>query len=59
MGNAEVEFEKRISKFVPVKESWTPIDKALFTQKTYFKNYQKTADLTIVAIKYSYRKVSE
>jgi phenylacetate-coenzyme A ligase PaaK-like adenylate-forming protein len=54
-GNVEVEFEKRISKFVPVKESWTPIEKALFTQKTYFKNYQKIADVTIDAITYSFK----
>jgi phenylacetate-coenzyme A ligase PaaK-like adenylate-forming protein len=55
MDKVEVEFEKRISKFVPVKEKWTPIEKALFTQKTYFKNYQKTADLTTDAIKYSFK----
>ena len=38
---AALEFEKRIGKFIPPKENWTPIDKALFTQKIYFKNYQK------------------
>jgi len=54
MSKAELEFQKRIEKFIPPKESWTPIDKALFTEKTYFDNYQKISDLTLNAIKYSY-----
>ncbi|UCF12098.1 MAG: hypothetical protein JSW06_08655 [Thermoplasmatales archaeon] len=51
---AALEFEKRIGKFIPLKENWTPIDKALFTQNIYFKNYQSTAELTFDAIKYSF-----
>ena len=54
MAKAELEFQKRMGKFIPPKENWTPIDKALFTQKIYFKDYQKTADLTFNAIKYSF-----
>lgn len=54
MSKAELEFQKRIEKFLPPKESWTPIDKALFTQNIYFKDYQKTLDLTFNAIKYSF-----
>ena len=54
MSKAELEFQKRIEKFIPPKEIWTPIDKALFTQKTYFDDYQKTLDLTFNAIKHSF-----
>jgi len=54
MAKAELEFQKRVEKFIPPKKSWTPIDKALFTQKIYFKAYQKTLDLTYNAIKYSF-----
>jgi len=54
MVNADLEFQKRIEKFIPPKESWTPIDKALFTEKTYFDNYQKISDLTFNAIIYSF-----
>ena len=54
MTESESEFEKRLQKFIPPKEKWTPIDKALFTQKNFFKKYQKTADLTLEAIKYSF-----
>jgi phenylacetate-coenzyme A ligase PaaK-like adenylate-forming protein len=51
----EEEFQKRIEKFIPPKEKWTPVDKALFTPKEYFKNYHKSADLTYDAIKYSFK----
>jgi phenylacetate-coenzyme A ligase PaaK-like adenylate-forming protein len=54
MSEAELEFQKRIEKFIPPKENWTPIDKALFTEKSYFNNYQKISDLTSNAIKYSF-----
>ena len=56
MSKVELEFEKRIGKFIPPKENWTPIDKALFTQKIFFKDYQKAADLTFNAIKYSFEQ---
>ena len=55
MTESELEFQKRLEKFVPPKEKWTPIDKALFSPKEYFKGYQKTADLTFDAIKYSFK----
>ncbi len=54
ISKAELEFQKRIEKFIPPKESWTPIDTALFSQKTYFDDYQTTLDLTFNAIKYSF-----
>jgi hypothetical protein len=54
MANAESEFQNRVKKFIPAKENWTPIDKALFTQKSYFNDYQKTLDLTYEAIKFSF-----
>jgi hypothetical protein len=52
---ADLEFEKRIEKFIPLKKNWTPIDKALFTYKIFFKDYQKIADLTFNAIKYNFK----
>ena len=52
--NAE-EFQKRQAKFIPPKEKWTPIEKALFTPKEYFKNYKQSAELTFDAIKYSFK----
>ena len=54
MSKAEIEFQKRIEKFIPTKKDWTPIDEALFTSKAYFGNYQKIMDLTSNAIKYSF-----
>ena len=54
MSKPKLEFQKRIERFIPPKESWTPIDKALFTQNIYFNDYQKTLDLTFDAIKYSF-----
>ena len=54
MAKADLEFQKRISKFIPPKDNWTPIDKALFTPKIFFEDYQKTAGLTFNAIKYSF-----
>ncbi|MFW6149780.1 MAG: hypothetical protein ACOC6D_07970, partial [Atribacterota bacterium] len=55
MTEGGLEFQKRLQKFIPPKENWTPIDKALFIPKTYFKDYQKSADLTFNAIKYSFK----
>ena len=49
------EFQKRQAKFIPPKDKWTPIEKALFTPKEYFKNYKKSAELTFDAIKYSFK----
>jgi phenylacetate-coenzyme A ligase PaaK-like adenylate-forming protein len=54
MTNAESDFQKIMEKFKPQKKNWTPIDKALFTQKNFFNNYQKVLDLTYKAIKYSF-----
>ena len=54
MTNTEAEFQKRIEKFIPPKNNWTPIDKALFSEKAYFDNYQKISDLTSNAIRYSF-----
>jgi len=54
MTNAESDFQKVIEKFIPPRKNWKPIDKALFAQKTYFNDYQKTLDLTYEAIKYSF-----
>ena len=55
MAKMELEINKKLEKFIPPKEKWTPIDKALFTPKEYFKNYKKSAELTFDAIKYSFK----
>ena len=54
MAKVDLEFQKRMNKFIPQKENWTPIDKALFTPKVFFEDYKKSADITFNAIKYSF-----
>lgn len=55
MVQMELEINKRLEKFIPLKDKWTPIEKALFTPKEYFKDYKKSAELTFDAIKYSFK----
>ena len=53
--NRKIMFQNKMQKFIPPKENWTPIDKALFTSENFFRDYQKTTDLTIDATKYSFK----
>ncbi|UCD13380.1 MAG: hypothetical protein JSW60_07430, partial [Thermoplasmatales archaeon] len=55
MIDKKFEFQKRLKKFIPPKDTWTPIDNALFTPTTYFEDYQKTTELTFKAIKFSFK----
>ena len=41
-------------KFLTPKENWTPIEKALFTPKSFFQDYDKARNLFFEAIKYSF-----
>jgi len=49
-----VEIKKVLDKFVTPKESWSPIEKALFTPKKFFTNYKKNQELLLPAIKHSF-----
>jgi len=46
--------KERLYKFTPPKEKWTPIEKALFTPREFYLEYNKTQDLVFEAIKYSF-----
>ena len=41
VSNQYVEIKKVLDKFVTPKESWNPIEKALFTPEKFFTNYKK------------------
>jgi len=49
-----VEIKKVLDKFVTPKESWSPIEKALFTPEKFFTNYKKNQELLLPAIKHSF-----
>ena len=55
MTNNKFIFQKRLKKFIPPKDTWTSIDNALFTPKTFFKDYHRATELTFKAIKYSFK----
>ena len=44
-----------LEKFITPKETWNPVDKALFTPKFFFNDYKKTQDLMVSAVKYSFK----
>ncbi len=44
-----------LEKFITPKNSWSPIDKALFTPKSFFNNYEKAQKLMLPAVKYSFK----
>ena len=54
MQNTSLEFNKRVEKFIPPKETWNPVEKALFTPSHFFSDYEKTQQLVFPAIKHSF-----
>jgi long-chain-fatty-acid---luciferin-component ligase len=44
-----------LEKFVTPKESWDPVDTALFTPNTYFCDYEKVQNLMLPAVRYSFK----
>ena len=53
--NALEEFNKRLEKFITPKESWNPVEKALFTPKNFFSEYKQTQEVLFPAIKFSFK----
>lgn len=53
--NEMIELNKRLEKFIAPEESWTPVEKALFTPDFFFSNYKKNQNLLFPAIKYSFK----
>ena len=47
-------FEKIFSRFIPPKNQWTPVDKALFEPSAFFYNYKEAQKLMFPAIKHSF-----
>ena len=50
-----MKFNKKMEKFITPKESQNPVEKALFTPKFFFANYEKNQELLFPAIKYSFQ----
>ncbi|MCX6668152.1 MAG: hypothetical protein NTV74_07995 [Euryarchaeota archaeon] len=50
-----IEIKKALNKFVPPKETLSPVEKALFAPKSFFGDYKKAQDLMFPAIKYSFK----
>ncbi len=44
-----------LEKFITPKETGSPIDKVLFTPKQFFNDYEKTMELMIPAVRYSFK----
>lgn len=42
-------------KIITPKDTWSPIDEALFTPTSFFKNYEKAQNLMLSAVKYSFK----
>jgi len=55
VSNENAEIKKVLDKFITPKESWTPVEKALFTPKMFFINYKKNQEMLLPAIKYSFK----
>ena len=49
------EHEAVLKKFITPKDSWTPVEKALYTPKNFFYDYKKNQELLFQAIKYSFK----
>lgn len=43
------------NQFIPPQNQWTPVDKALYNNTTFFKNYQKFQPLMLPAIQHSFK----
>ncbi len=56
MVEPELVFENKcLEKFITPKESWSPVDKALFAHASFFRDYKKAQDLMFPAVKYSFK----
>jgi len=56
MAMSDLVFENRcLEKFITPRESWSPVDKALFTPASFFGDYKKAQDLIFTSIKYSFK----
>jgi len=51
-----LELNKRFEKLITPKESWNPVEKALFAPDSFFSNYEKNQDLLFKAIKYRFKQ---
>ena len=48
-------FIKRIEKFITPKDTWNPVEKALYTPNLFFSNYEENKRLLFHAIKHSFK----
>ncbi len=55
VSNQYAEIKKLLDKFITPSESWTPVEKALFTPEMFFTNYKKNQELLLPAIKHSFK----
>jgi hypothetical protein len=46
---------KRLEKFITPKESWNPVDKALFSSNSFFSDYKNIQELMVEAVRYSFK----
>ena len=46
---------KCLEKFITPKESWNPVDKALFSSNSFFSDYKNVQDLMIEAVRFSFK----
>ncbi len=44
-----------LEKFITPRETWDPVDKALFTPNTFFSDYKNTEEFVVQAIRYSFK----
>jgi len=53
---SELVVENRcLEKFITPRESWSPVDKALFVPRSFFSDYEKVQDLMVPAVRYSFK----
>jgi phenylacetate-coenzyme A ligase PaaK-like adenylate-forming protein len=55
MSNKNKETCKMLEKFITPKESWTPVDTALFSTEMFFNEYKKNQEMILPALKYSFK----
>jgi len=53
--SGDMVIQKTLDKFVPSKEKWNPVENALFAPKSFFSDYEKTQELMLPAVKYSFK----
>ena len=53
--NMMMEFNKRVDKLRTPEENWNSVEKALFKPRDFFKDYKKTQELLLPAIKHSFK----